>query len=928
MEDINNVTSSSIELAVPEQTPSGLVRVVKYTLVRGLMLSLMVVVGLYLTILIINYGGYIDQIFRARIDEALYTVGLSERGMTLEDMRIAYDQIRWAMEEAYGLHQPFLIRSFRFLVNGLTMNWGNAGGLVDLRNESRDVRTIILQRIPYTLLLFTTANVIIFFTSFIVGVFLSQKYNTLLDKFFVTLSPISSIPNWVYGILLTVIFAGELHLLPFNGMFDSLPPATKWGYIPMVARHMVLPVSAVFLSTFFQSVYTWRTVFLINSQEDYVEMSRAKGVPSGQIERDYIIRPLLPYIITNFALMLVTLWQGALILETFFRWPGIGSLFLLAIRTNEREVVVGLFVIFAWLMAFTFFFLDIIYAIVDPRVKVGQEGQNVRVIRGKGRFWIAYEFNLTGLQAWFTSLGVWARRWISRSIEALRRLVSHPPSWRRSGSQKWFSRSPSPPTRQFQLRISPTLREIGRYPTAIASLFIITLLVGVAVFTMILIPYKQAVLLWRAGEKDISYNPRNVPPAWINFFTKEKTPSTLVLSSLIPGARYVGSLQSATGPVATVNTTTHLDIKGTNVATISYNITYPYGGFPEDLKITFMVKYKQKRPFVILTWFTPDGRTIELGKFSVVNDQTYNISQDISERVVVLTNTRKQDWLRGQGGVPPVRVLFGGPLINETTIPTVALKGAYQLQITTFTFEPNSTVDAEMVLYGGVYGLAGTDDKRRDLMVAMLWGTPVALAFGLLGAVGSSLISMVIAAAGVWYGGGVDNLLQRLTEINTLLPVLPIGLMVYQVYSKSIWVILGVIVVFNIFSSAIKNYRAIFLQAREEPYFEAARAYGASNGRIILRYLVPRVLPVLIPQLVTLIPSYVFFEATLAYLNVNDPYLPTWGKVIYEALTGGAFEGYYYWVLEPLALVILTGVAFAMLGLALDRITNPRLRGL
>ena len=213
-------------------------------------------------------------------------------------------------------------------------------------------------------------------------------------------------------------------------------------------------------------------------------------------------------------------------------------------------------------------------------------------------------------------------------------------------------------------------------------------------------------------------------------------------------------------------------------------------------------------------------------------------------------------------------------------------------------------------------------------MVALLWGTPVALAFGLLGAVGSSLVSMVIAATGVWYGGGVDNLLQRLTEINTLLPVLPIGLMVYQVYSKSIWIILGVIVVFNIFSSAIKNYRAIFLQAREEPYFEAARAYGASNGRIILRYLVPRVLPVLIPQLVTLIPSYVFFEATLAYLNVNDPYLPTWGKVIYEALTGGAFEGYYYWVLEPLALVILTGLAFAMLGLALDRITNPRLREL
>jgi len=892
------------------------------------MLSLMVVVGLYLTILIINYGGYIDQIFRARIDESLNSVGLYQRDMTLEERRVAYDQIRWAMEEAFGLHQPFLIRSFRFLINGLSMNWGNAGGLVDLRNESRDVRTIILQRIPYTLLLFATANVIIFFTSFVVGVLLSQKYNSLLDKLFVTLSPISSIPNWVYGIILTVIFAGELHLLPFNGMFDPFPPATKWGYIPMVAKHMILPVSAVFLSTFFQSVYTWRTVFLINSHEDYVDMSKAKGVPSGQIERNYIIRPLLPYILTNFALMLVTLWQGALILETFFRWPGIGSLFLLAIRMNEREIVVGLFVIFAWLMAFTFFFLDIIYAIVDPRVKVGQEGQNVHLIRGKGRFWIAYEFNLVWLQRWLESLWAWARRLVSRSIEAIRRIVSHAPTWRRQGSLKWFSRNPNPPRRQVRLRISPTLREIGRYPTAIASLAIITLMVGTAIFTVIAIPYKKAVILWRAGQQELIHNPRNVPPAWFNFFTKEKIPSTLVLSSQDPDAHYVGSLQSYTDPVAVVNKTTHLDVNGTNVETISYGIEYPYGGFPEDLQITFMVKFKQKRPFVILTWLTPDGRTFELGKFSVVNDQTYDITQDIPQRVTVLTNARKQDWLRGQGGVPPVRVLFGGPLTDGTTNTKVALKGSYRLQIDAFTFEPDSTVDAEMVLYGGVYGLAGTDDQRRDLMVAMLWGTPVALAFGLLGAVGSSLISMVIAATGVWFGGGVDNLLQRITEINTLLPVLPIGLMVYQVYSKSIWVILGVIVVFNIFSSAIKNYRAIFLQAREEPYFEAARAYGASNWRIILRYLVPRVLPVLIPQLVTLIPSYVFFEATLAYLNVNDPYLPTWGKVIYEALTGGAFEGYYYWVLEPLALVILTGLAFAMLGLALDRITNPRLRGL
>jgi peptide/nickel transport system permease protein len=96
--------------------------------------------------------------------------------------------------------------------------------------------------------------------------------------------------------------------------------------------------------------------------------------------------------------------------------------------------------------------------------------------------------------------------------------------------------------------------------------------------------------------------------------------------------------------------------------------------------------------------------------------------------------------------------------------------------------------------------------------------------------------------------------------------------------------------------------------------------------RLVRRYLVPRILPLLIPQLVFLVPTYVFFEATLTFLNVSDPVMPTWGKIIFDALTKGAFEGKLYWVLEPTALIILTGLAFAMVGFALDAILNPRLR--
>ena len=146
-------------------------------------------------------------------------------------------------------------------------------------------------------------------------------------------------------------------------------------------------------------------------------------------------------------------------------------------------------------------------------------------------------------------------------------------------------------------------------------------------------------------------------------------------------------------------------------------------------------------------------------------------------------------------------------------------------------------------------------------------------------------------------------------------------------YSRRLRLILGVTILLSNITGGIKAYRAIFLQAKEAPYIEAARAYGASNGRIIFSYLIPRMIPLLIPGLVSAVPAFVFLEASLAVLGLGDPVLPTWGKMINDASSNGAlYKGYYYWVLEPAVLLMITGLGFAMLGFALDRVFNPRLR--
>jgi peptide/nickel transport system permease protein len=242
-------------------------------------------------------------------------------------------------------------------------------------------------------------------------------------------------------------------------------------------------------------------------------------------------------------------------------------------------------------------------------------------------------------------------------------------------------------------------------------------------------------------------------------------------------------------------------------------------------------------------------------------------------------------------------------------------------------FEDDTDIDAEFVVYGQLHGIAGTDHRRRDLRVAMFWGTPIALTFGLLAAVGTTITTMTISGIGSWFGGWLDELINRITEINLILPFLPILIMVGTFYSKNLTTMLTVVILLSIFTGAIKTYRSVFLQVRTSPYIEAAQAYGASNTRIIFRYLIPRIIPMLLPGLVITIPGFVFLEAALSVLGLGDPTLPTWGKVINEARVNGAlFQGEYYWMLEPSVLLMITGLAFALLGYALDRVFNPRLR--
>lgn len=437
-------------------------------------------------------------------------------------------------------------------------------------------------------------------------------------------------------------------------------------------------------------------------------------------------------------------------------------------------------------------------------------------------------------------------------------------------------------------------KQIKTYPSAVIGLLLILFMIGIAVYAIVAIPYDEAIRLWRGGDAVWLETPRNARPEWFNVFYKDKrSVTTVIRTTESPEIKSVMDL-------------------GNGVATndIVFEFDYQYDRFPSELSLFFNATFASARPNVTMRWITPDGREIAMENYTLRASESYRISQD----------SRLQ---RRLGGVRPEIGLFADP--ND---PNNVVKGTYKLVVDGMVFEEGSEIDASFVLYGELHGFAGTDHRRRDIGVALLWGAPVALTFGLVVAVGTSLTTMLLAAISVWYGGWIDWIIRRINEVVMILPLLPILIMVGLFYSRSIWVIMGVTALLGIFGSGILSYRSMFLQVKSSGYIDAARAYGASNFRIIFRYLIPKVIPVLIPGFVTQVPSYVFLEATLAVLGLGDPYLPTWGKLLNDAYSEGALlAGHYYWVLEPGVLLVVTGLGFAMVGFALDRIFNPRLRG-
>ncbi|MGQ9596315.1 MAG: ABC transporter permease [Thermoproteota archaeon] len=448
------------------------------------------------------------------------------------------------------------------------------------------------------------------------------------------------------------------------------------------------------------------------------------------------------------------------------------------------------------------------------------------------------------------------------------------------------------------------LREVLSYKSAILGLALLLFLISLSVYTVVTIPLPEAIRLWKSSEA-WSRNPRNAQPEWIELFSGKRLPRTIMI------------------PLRDVNATKILLEDGKLAASWIVYFNYDYDDFPSEVIVFFNSSYAEK-PVVDIYWIRPDGDEIFLKKHTLrrPDDRLY-LSNDLGLELKI------GNLFESKIGVKPnFMVTVEKGLFAEYSQDPRVLKGRYGIRFEA-TLSKSDVLNAETVVYGSVYGLAGTDHLRRPLIIGLLWGAPIAMSFGLTTALLTTALSLIIGTISGWYGGKVDLVIQRIVEINAILPFLPILILLTTFYRIDLFVILLSVVALSIFSLGIKGTRILVMQIKTYPYVEAAQVYGASNMRLILFYVIPKILPPVVPGMISSVPGFVFLEAGLSYLGLGDPFLPTWGKIISDAQTNGAFyKGMYYWVLEPAFLLILTAIAFALIGTALEKIVNPKLKEL
>lgn len=279
-------------------------------------------------------------------------------------------------------------------------------------------------------------------------------------------------------------------------------------------------------------------------------------------------------------------------------------------------------------------------------------------------------------------------------------------------------------------------------------------------------------------------------------------------------------------------------------------------------------------------------------------------------------------WINQDGRDMIFKQALGLPLISRSVDYLFPLHGRYAL-----TVEGAKSAELKLSLPGERQGLMGTDQRGRDVFTRLIYGIRTSLIIGISATIIASLLGMAFGLTAGYTGGWCDTLIMRLVDILLSIPTLPILMVLAGIWGKGLWQLVLILSIFSWMGTA-RSIRALVLTVRESPWVESLRALGAKRGYILWRHLVPETAPILLANIALGVPGAILAEAGLAFLGLSDPRLISWGRMLHEAHSFGAFTEGAWWLLLPPGLgIVAVCLIFMDMGKFLEEKIDPRLGG-
>lgn len=337
--------------------------------------TLFMVLVIVLLLLVVSLGatGFSDDLLTAQMNQDLLAYRIAQANAIKDPaaLQFAVEQRQAELEQFYGLDNPWYRRMLPQVGRVLRLDLGTARTL-RTADGSNKVSDIVLERLPYTLMLLLTTSFITAVVGITVGVRMATQVGSRTDRTLASYAAVSSaVPAWWLGILFILVFAFKLQWLPAGGMYSNPPPETQPDRFFDLAKHALLPIITLVMISIGPYIYGVRTMTVSVAQEDHVLLARAKGLPEKTVMRRHILRVAAPPIVTGLVLGLAGTISGSILIETVFNWRGMGRLYYDALSgTPDEGVIVALTFIFTLIYVIARFILDILYVILDPRVRI------------------------------------------------------------------------------------------------------------------------------------------------------------------------------------------------------------------------------------------------------------------------------------------------------------------------------------------------------------------------------------------------------------------------------------------------------------------------------------------------------------------------------------------------------------------------------